>query len=313
MIWRTIGFFKLPEGKNPWMQSHAQLPTAMALGNGPVRVLFATRSVNHVSCIAFADLIIKEDESIKVVNLSTKPVLSPGEPGFFDEHGVFPSCIVPFHGRYYLYFVGWNRGYEAPLFYASIGLAISDDGLNFSRYSIAPLLSRSKWDPCLVTSPHVHVEDDDNWLMTYVSGVKWSRRADGTLQSHYHIKVSTACNPTDWVRNGQVAVDFRPGETNVARPAVVKWDNGRYGMWFCYVRSAIGKYRIGYAESADGRNWVRADHMAGIDVGNDFAKDMICYPCVFRLNEAVYMLYNGDNFGIDGFGIAKLDKGPSEY
>ena len=46
---------------------------------------------------------------------------------------------------------------------------------------------------------------------------------------------------------------------------------------------------------------------AGIDVGVDLAYDMICYPCVFRLKGNVYMLYNGDKFEVDGFGLARLD------
>jgi hypothetical protein len=32
---------------------------------------------------------------------------------------------------------------------------------------------------------------------------------------------------------------------------------------------------------------------------------MICYPCVFNLGRDMYMLYNGDNFGRHGFGVAR--------
>jgi len=63
---------------------------------------------------------------------------------------------------------------------------------------------------------------------------------------------------------------------------------------------------MGYAESNDGLIWKRKDQMAGIDIGGDLAKDMICYPCVFRLNNEIYMLYNGDNYGAGGFGVAKF-------
>ena len=142
--------------------------------------------------------------------------------------------------------------------------------------------------------------------MYYTSGIRWSREVGGKLQSHYHVKLAQSSNPFDWKRDGTVAVDFNHGETNVARPSVIQWDDGGYGMWFSFVHSGIGKYRMGYAESSDAFSWTRKDHLAGIDVGDDLAKDMICYPCVFRLNGNVYMLYNGDNFGAKGFGVAKL-------
>jgi hypothetical protein len=34
---------------------------------------------------------------------------------------------------------------------------------------------------------------------------------------------------------------------------------------------------------------------------------MLCYPHVFELNAKVYMLYNGNEFGRYGFGLAELE------
>ena len=308
MNWTSIGSYKLPSGaRDGWNSSHAQLPTVLCLDDSSVRVFFATRSEEQVSSIGFVDLFFNASDSFEIVNISKKPVLAPGETGFFDEHGVFPSCVIPFGGKYYLYYVGWNRGFESPLFYASIGLAVSDDGLNFKRHTAAPLLSRSEHDPCLITSPTINLISDDKWVMHYTSGVRWSRKSDGKLQSHYHIKSAQSNNPLDWRRDGSVAVDFDHGETNIARPSVIQWDEGGYGMWFSFVHSELGKYRMGYAESRDAYSWTRRDDLAGIDIGDDLATDMICYPCVFRLNGEVFMLYNGDNFGAKGFGVAKLE------
>ncbi|MCG3772919.1 MAG: hypothetical protein JW384_04143 [Nitrosomonadaceae bacterium] len=305
MIWEKIGFFKVPQGRYPWMHSHAQLPTALPLGGQRVRVLFASRTAESRSHIAFADLIFKSNpDRFEVERVSAEPVLLPGPIGFFDEHGVYPSCVVQHDGRYYLYYIGWNQGVEAPLFYAAIGLAISDDGLVFRKHSPAPLLSRSEFDPCLVTSPHVYVEDG-HWHMTYVSGIGWNRGAGGKLYSRYHIKSAQADDPFNWRRKGCVAIDFAAGETNLARPCVVKSSSGWYQMWFSYAHSGAGKYRIGYAESKDGIIWDRKDHLSGIGLDNEYAREAICYPCVFTLGTETYMLYNGDCFGEAGFGVAK--------
>lgn len=305
MKWQKIGFFALPRGKHTWMQSHAQLPTPMVINDGLVRVFFATRTTSQRSHVAYVDLVISADgENVCVERISSGPTLSPGPCGYFDEHGVFPSCVVHFNGVYYLYFIGWTQGVEAPLFYASVGLAISEDGLNFERDSSAPLLARSEHDPCLVTSPHVYV-DDSGWRMSYVSGIKWSRNADGGLQSHYHIKLAKGSGPRQWLRDGQIAIDFAPGETNIARPAVVKDQYGFYRMWFSYVHADIGKYRVGYAESVNGTDWVRKDNLAGVGLDSEECREMVCYPAVFKLAGRYYMLYNGDQFGKAGFCIAK--------
>ncbi len=304
--WCKIGLVGVPKTGLPWMYSHCQLPTAMPLGGRRVRVFFASRTEQQRSHIGYVDLELKAGgESFSVVGVSEEPALAPGPLGFFDEHGVYPSCVVRHEGKWYMYYIGWNQGVEWPLFYAAIGLATSEDGKTFQRMFKAPLLSRSEVDPCLVTSPHVY-KDGDCWRMTYVSGVAWSRSDDGILKSHYNIKTAESDNLFDWRRSGNAAIDFGPGETNIARSAVVKFTDDDYRMWYSFVHSGVGKYRIGYAESRDGSLWERRDDLAGISIGDEFATQMICYPCVFTLGDDMYMLYNGDNFGKRGFGIAVL-------
>lgn len=310
-MWRKIGFIKLPHTQLSWMKSHCQLPTVQIIGNRSARVFFASRSEEQRSHIGFVDIRIDESNSIDVEEFSKTPVLAPGEIGHFDEHGVFPSCVVQERGKYYMFYIGWNQGVEAPLFYANIGLAISDDGKHFERFSKAPLLGRSEVDPCLVTSPFV-LKGNDNWQMYYVSGIKWERISKTKkLQSFYHIKYAESEDLLSWNRQGEVAIDLNPGETNVARASVIR-DPDAYKMWFSYVHSSIDKYRIGYATSKDGKCWVRRDEQAGISTDNSYASDMICYPQVFELSKSKYMLYNGNSFGVEGFGIAVWEEHQSK-
>jgi len=305
MTWAKIGFFPVPQGVGPWSASHCQLPTALPLGGDRVRVFYATRDTSQRSHVGYADLRV-EGHGFAVEDVAREPVLAPGPMGHFDEHGVFPSCVIRRDGRHLMYFIGWNRGVEAPLFYAAIGLAVSEDGKVFKRVSPAPILARSEFDPCLVTSPHVYL-DDGRWFMSYVSGTAWTRNADGRLQSHYHIKLAESADGIAWERQGKVAIDFKPGETNIARSAVQKLRVGGYRMWFSFVDRSVGRYRMGYAESTDGRAWKRRDELAGIGLDDSHARKMICYPSVFELSSGTYMAYNGDNYGQAGFGLARLD------
>ena len=47
----------------------------------------------------------------------------------------------------------------------------------------------------------------------------------------------------------------------------------------------------------------------GIDTtAGDWDSDMMCYPHLCSVNEKIYLLYNGNNFGKTGFGLAVLEE-----
>jgi hypothetical protein len=73
-------------------------------------------------------------------------------------------------------------------------------------------------------------------------------------------------------------------------------------------RDEKGKgYRLGYAYSDDLTHWTRDDEHAGTELSAEgWDAEMMCYPNVFEHNNTIYLLYNGNNFGRNGFGIAKL-------
>src|SRR4030043_1122270 len=301
MKWKKLGLIYNPDKRNLWMYSHAQLPVADHLKDNIYRIYFASRNKLQHSSIAYVDIDITNPK--KILRMADRPVLEPGLIGCFDEHGVFPSSIMTYKGRKFLYYIGWTRGYKQSLFYASIGLAVSEDnGESYFKYSAAPILSRSKFDPCLVTSPHVFI-DNNLFRMTYVSGIKWVKEGK-KLKSYYHIKYAESHDGIIWDRNGIIAIDFSSlKETNIARSSVIK-ESGVYKMWYCYV-NGITPYRIGYAESIDCINWIRKDSLAGITVSKKgFDNNMICYPNVVVHNRKKIMFYNGNNYGHEGFGMA---------
>ena len=72
------------------------------------------------------------------------------------------------------------------------------------------------------------------------------------------------------------------------------------GRWF--------GYRMGYAESQNGLNWERMDEKVGIDVSaTGWDSEMIQYPYVFNHKNKKYMLYNGNDYGKEGAGLAVLE------
>ena len=59
----------------------------------------------------------------------------------------------------------------------------------------------------------------------------------------------------------------------------------------------------------DGITWDRLDKQAGIDVSkSSHDSEMIEYAFVFNHKNRKYMLYNGNNYGKEGIGLAVLEK-----
>lgn len=300
MKWTKLGLVFSPSGMRPWMRSHAALPLALRIAEGRYRVYFASRDERNRSHIGWVELEVAD--GARVAQLADQAALAPGPAGAFDQDGVYPASVVRSGDRLLLYYAGWTAQSPRPRFTAAVGLAESrDGGLTFSRVSAEPVLAPGgEHDRFLVTSPCVLLEGS-RWRMWYVSGFAWREEA-AKLQSYYDIKYAESDDGVDWRRDGTVCIGLRQDETNVARPCVLPVDAG-YRMWYAFTRG--GPYRIGYSESQDGLSWRRLDDHAGIEPdGTAWDSNAQAYPWVFEEAGNLYMLYNGNDFGREGFGLA---------
>jgi len=156
----------------------------------------------------------------------------------------------------------------------------------------------------MLTGPFV-MYDNGIYRMWYVSGYKWEQNFKDELFSYYHIKYAESKDGIEWKREGHVSIDHvHPGETNIARPWVLKED-GIYKAWFSYCCGAQG-YRIGYAESRDGGyTFERMDHLAGLHPSDEpWENEAVAYPAVIVHEGRKYMFYNGNRFGKYGIALA---------
>jgi hypothetical protein len=292
----------------------AQSPQTLLLQDR-VRVYFSTRERDntgkYLSHIAFADF---ERDMSRLIGVSSQPVMALGGLGCFDEHGIFPINLIRDSDRVLAYTTGWNRKVSVSAD-ASIGLAVShDDGLTFQRHGTGPLLTASLKEPFLVADAFVS-RYGDGYHMWYIYGTKWQKFAESEAPDRvYKIAHATSADGVNWRRDGRQIISDRlnPDECQ-ALPTVI-YLNGVYHMYFCY-RQAHGfrkdfsrAYRLGYAYSGDLDNWSRDDSLAGIDVSVvGWDSQMQCYPHLFESDGRVYLLYNGNEFGRRGFGLAVLE------
>lgn len=306
MKWKKLGkIFDVDNIDLEWMNSHAMMPVVEKYSEDEIRVYFSPRDkFNRSRCASF----IYNLGTKKISELTKEPLLELGERGCFDDSGVMPTSIVTDGDNKYLYYNGWTLGGTVP-FFSFNGIAISNDsGKSFKKLAKYPkALNRNEIDPFSTFAPFVIKEE--KWKMWYVSLIKWVE-GKNELKHYYHIKYAESEDGINWIRKGKIAIDFKNElEYAIARPCVIKEEN-IYKMWYSYRAGIKNKtYRIGYAESKDGMDWVRMDEKMQFDVSLEgWDSEMICYSYIFRYKEKLYMLYNGNGYGKTGIGLAVLEE-----
>lgn len=300
MNFKSLGIiFSLPK-KLSWSVSYCMIPTVIKLNDNKIRIFFGTRNKKNISSIGFVDMFYKNSK-FKIIKYSTKPVLKPGLLGSFDDNGVLPSCIIKKNIFYYLFYIGWRPSVTTR--YSLIaGLAKSKNLNSFKRISSSPILNLNNREPYqILTAPFV-IKIKNEYYMWYVSCNKWQNKN----LPFYDIKFAISKNLTEWKQTGISCIKLKKKERAVARPYVT-YDNNLFKMWYCYEKNIDG-YKIGYAESIDGRKWIRKDNK--INFINTYRGEtkMRAYPNLITLDGDFLILYNGNNYGKEGIFCAKLVK-----
>ncbi|MDY0965570.1 hypothetical protein [Massilia sp. CFBP9026] len=318
MKWHKIGKIfdpsqhALPNG----CESFAQSPQALVCDDY-VRIYFSTRardaSGKFLSHVAYVDM----DRGLeRILRVADHAVLPLGELGAFDEHGIFPINPVRHGDQVWAYTTGWNRRVSVSVDTA-IGLAVSTDGgRTFAREGAGPVLAQSLHEPCLVGDGFVQVIKGV-FHMWYIFGTGWKRYApDAAPDRTYKIGHATSGDGVHWTKEEarQIVADRLGPDESQALPTVTEID-GRHHMFFCYRQSSdfrtnAGRgYRIGHAWSDDLHNWTRDDDQIPLAIEpGAWDGDMQCYPHVFKVDDRICLLYNGNEFGRHGFGLALLER-----
>lgn len=304
MSWKKIGKIFVAAGEHNWMASHAANPKAVHLFGDVFRVFVGVRDKSNRSHIGFVDIDLARPRDL--LNISSKPVLEPGEPGLFDDSGVLPACVVDLAGGAAIYYIGISR--SSPVPFASFpGVALLDkDLLRATRLSRAPVLGRSEHEPFSGGGLEVlRNPTSGGYEMWYESCNGWSKSESG-WESQNYIRHAQSPDGLSWNRTGTLCVPSQVGNEYIATPSVLR-DGDKYRMWYSF--KVQGKYSIGYAESLNGVVWDRKDELVGLSP-SQFGWDSgeICYPEVFEHRGQLYMLYNGTDFGKTGFGLAAYEK-----
>lgn len=306
--WIKKGRIFEPKGQTPWMKKYGILPTPIYIEEkNIIRIFFGTSAEDNICKITYLDVDADNPSEVKYLHL--QPLLSEGEAGIFDEHGLNPSQVIFVNNVPHLFYIGYQRLTSLPylLFCSYATLNSTLDAVIYRKRT--PLLDRTDAEP-YIRSAITLLKEDEMYHCWYVSAFQWERINNtifkDKLLPNYHIKYATTKDFINFnIHPTPVIHAVNSDEFGFGRPWCIK-ENNTFKMWYS-LRRRNTTYRIGYAESHDGIHWTRKDNDVGIDVSDKgWDSEMVCYPAVIKIKNKAYMFYNGNNNGSTGFGYAEL-------
>lgn len=305
MNWVKKGLIYVANGQYAWARTHAMLPTPDWISTDTLRLYLTFCDEEGVGRVGYVDVDSYNPSNILCV--SKKPVLDIGQPGTFDENGVLQTSIVTLpNGRKYLYYVGFELGTKIR-YRLLTGIAVSDDaGETFQRIQKTPILERSDEELYFRCGSFVLLEEG-LFKLWYVAGSAWLD-INGKPMPIYSINYLQSQDGIHWGKKGKPCITIEhEDEHGFGRPYVYK-ENNIYKMFYSIRHKTLG-YRLGYAESKDGMNWLRKDEQVNLNVSEAGWDDqMLCYAAIMRMHGKTYLFYNGNEFGKTGFGFAALEE-----
>lgn len=300
--WEKLGLLYAPGNKKRHCKliSHAANPLPIFLSDDKYRVFYSGRDAQNRSSVGAVDIDIGAG---LVVCEYDQPVYEHGERGSFFADGISIGNVFETVAGRFILFMGWQAPSDGH-WRGDVGKFQLNDDLSFSLNSVKPFMASDSEDPVSLSYPWVTKYSESSYRMWYGSTIKWDA---GNGEMLHVIKQACSQDGLSWKKEG-LAVNYQLGRAQAfSRPTVRIDRDGTHHMWYSY-RSGTGTtYRIGYACSSDGRRWTRDNDNAGITVSESgWDSDMIAYPYVFNHGGETFMLYNGNDYGRSGFGLARL-------
>lgn len=202
------------------------------------------------------------------------PILSPGEPGSYDsKHLVDPACVM-WGSKYYLYYSAIGDGPD------SLGLAISDDGLNFVKEKEPVMVGRA---------PEV-IKLNDSLFMFY---------SMENPKGGYEFHLATSKDGKKFSEEGPVFSSSESGwdSLSLVTPRIFMEEG-------IYIMSYAGDDKekdypthFGFAFSKDLRNWVRYPGNPVFSGGppDSWESKAIWFPEILKVGSTYYLWYEGYN------------------
>jgi len=291
-------FISKKDIKVSWGESHLYIPTPYELEDR-LRVFVSIWDKNSIGRVGYVDL---DKITFSVIGYSEQPSLNIGSPGQFDERGVTPMSLIYHKKVLFLFYTGWGNKPNYP-YTLLTGLAYSvDHGKTFYRVDKNPILHPSNDMSIVKTAAFVKLIGN-RLKMWYVGGENWTW-VNGKHTPTYNLRTTESVCIYSWTGQTKEILKAAPDRQEFAlgRPWVNTTDKG-YEL-FISARTRNKGYMLTRAVSSDGNQWIRKDDSISVEE-TSLNNEMTCFSSFITLNNQEYLLYNGNQYGKDGFFISK--------
>lgn len=248
------------------------------------------------------------------------PLFDVGGAGAFDEVWCVLPCVFRFGATWHLYYTGLSASGSGLQRFWGMGLAQSDDLLNWTKYSVDPVLTGDgfpEWPANRGIAGGARLQELPS------SGGK------PLYRMHYTLPTGTSSQEllVDQAKQAVIAhshdgftwfdkrVVLRPRlEADYENAAVIAlnvWKTARrWRAIYAGIGTRFGAYSICEAVSQDGLVWDRGapgENLSLPPTGDGWESQMTEYPNVIMENGKLRLFYCGNGYGATGIGTALAD------
>lgn len=218
--------------------------------------------------------------------------LSSGLRGEWDER-TNRACVLLKNGVYHMWYTGQNK------FGSQIGLALSYDGLTFTRINKNSIIEPQKdfernnvMNPCVLWD-----EDKSIFKMWYAAGEQYEPDCICYAESYDGVL---------WIKREKPIIEKSANKYDQYKVGGcdVHYSNNMYTMYYIGYQD-IDNARICMAQSRDGIHWTRDKNNPIISPSrSSWDANSVYKPSLVNLNNRLILYYNGRNKDFETIGYA---------
>lgn len=244
------------------------------------------------------------------------PLFEVGEKGDFDELWCVLPCVHKIGDKWHLYYTGRGATGDGLQAFAGIGLAVSDDLINWEKTGDVVLRGDGfpDWPDnrgIAGGAPIIEIPQSDGRILYRMHYTLATGRSGKTLQIN-QAKQSVIAHSYDGINWTDKRVVLRPRAgadyENAATIALNVWPvKDGWRAIYAGIGTRFGAYSICEARSADGLVWERGmpDENLALAPGEAaWENKMVEYPHVVREGSKLRLFYCGNGYGGTGIGTA---------
>ena len=273
-------------------------PICLVINQSKFRLFFNSRDTENRSSVYSIDVTYPEFlpkyESIKLQ-------MGFGRSSEYFSHGISLGQIFEVNGSKFVSIMGWKND-PIKHWEGRIGYIPLNKSGDLTTLSDKPWINLDESDPISLSYPAV-ISEGGFLRVWYGSTITW----DAGNGEMLHVIKEGLINLEGDLTKTEITVPYVLGEAQAfSRPAVLEI-NGKKLLAYSF-RGNVTKYQIGFMWLND---FSTASQLNGIKSfkpsENSLENEMVEYPSFLTIGSNIYMLYNGNEFGKSGVGVALLE------